>query len=205
MILTYIIIAITVAVSVAAFSNRDITAQLQFNAYLVQNRRQWYRFLSYGLVHADWVHLFINMFVFYSFGRIVIQYYDYFFGLQGWLYFALLYIGGLAFSVVADYGKHKQNIYYNAVGASGAVSAVVFASIIFQPMGKIYLFFIPIGIPAFIFGILYLIFSAYMAKKSQDNIGHDAHFWGAVFGFVFTILLDFDLLPRFFDQIVSGF
>ncbi len=205
MILNYIIIAITVAVSVAAFSNRDITARLQFNAYLVQNRRQWYRFLSYGLVHADWVHLFINMFVFYSFGRIVIQYYDYFFGLQGWLYFALLYIGGLAFSVVADYGKHKENFYYNAVGASGAVSAVVFASIIFQPMGKIYLFFIPIGIPAFIFGILYLVFSAYMAKRSQDNIGHDAHFWGAVFGFVFTILLDFDLLPRFFNQIISGF
>ncbi|HKK11014.1 MAG TPA: rhomboid family intramembrane serine protease [Bacteroidales bacterium] len=205
MIINYIIIAVTVATSIAALSNRELNAKLQFNAYLIQHRREWYRFLSYGLIHADWVHLFINMFVFYSFGRIVITYYDHFFGLQGWLYYVLLYVGGLAFSVIADFGKHKENIYYNAVGASGAVSAVVFASIIFQPMGKIYLFFIPIGIPAFIFGILYLIFSAYMAKRSSDNIGHDAHFWGAVYGLIFTLALDFDLLSRFFDQITSGF
>ena len=205
MIINLLIIAITVGVSIAAFSNREIMAKMQFNAYLINHRKEWHRFLSYGLVHADWVHLFINMFVLYSFGRIVITYFNHFFGMQGWLYYILLYLGGLGFSVLFDFGKHKENFYYTAVGASGAVSAVVFSSIIFQPMGKIYLFLIPIGIPAFIFGFLYLIFSAYMSKRSSDNIGHDAHFWGAVFGFAFTILLDFNLFSRFIDQIMNGF
>jgi membrane associated rhomboid family serine protease len=92
-------------------------------------------------------------------------------------------------SVLPSFGKYKNDPGYNAVGASGAVSAVVFASILFVPLGKIYLFFIPIGIPAFIFGGLYLIYSAYMAKRGGDNIGHDAHFWGALFGFVYTIAI----------------
>jgi|AntRauTorckE6833_2_1112554.scaffolds.fasta_scaffold03867_3 membrane associated rhomboid family serine protease len=205
MTITLIIIAVTVFVSIAAFNNRDWMARLQFNAYLINNRKEWHRFLTYGLIHADWVHLFINMFVFYSFGRIVIHNYQHFFGLQGWLYYILLYAGALAFSVIFDFGRHKNDFNYNAVGASGAVSAVVFASIIFQPMGKIYLFFIPIGIPAFIFGFLYLIFSAYMARRGSDNIGHDAHFWGAVYGFVFTLLLKPALFMRFLDRIFSGF
>ncbi len=205
MTIIYIIIAITVFVSISAFNNREWMSKMQFNAYLINNRKEWHRFLSYGLVHADFMHLFINMFVFYSFGSVVIQYFQQLFGMQGWLYFILLYVGGLAFSTLFDFGRHKHNFYYNAVGASGAVAAIVFASILLQPMGKIYLFLIPIGIPAFIFGILYLIFSAYMARRSQDNIGHDAHFWGAVFGFVFTILLKPGLFLRFFDRIFSGF
>ena len=93
-------------------------------------------------------------------------------------------------SVLPSFGKHKNDPYYNAVGASGAVSAVVFASILFNPTNKITIFPVPIGIPSFIFGILYLIYSAYMGKRGKDNIGHDAHFWGAVYGVVFTIALE---------------
>ena len=104
-------------------------------------------------------------------------------------------------SVLPSFGKHKDDPAYNAVGASGAVSAVVFASILFVPLGKIYLFFVPIGIPAFIFGGLYLIYSAYMAKRAKDNIGHDAHFWGALFGIVFTIALKPKIFLYFIDQI----
>jgi membrane associated rhomboid family serine protease len=100
-----------------------------------------------------------------------------------------------------DFGKYKDNAYYNAVGASGAVSAIVFASILFNPGGKIYLFFIPIGIPAVIFGALYLVYSYYMSKRGRDNVGHSAHFWGAVFGFVFTILLKPELFMLFVEKI----
>ena len=131
------------------------------------------------------------------------QSYGYYFGLKGILYYLLLYIGGTALSTVPSYGKYKDDYSYTAVGASGAVSAVVFASIVFDPLNKIYIFLIPFGIPAIIFGILYLGYSWYMGKKNIDNIGHDAHFWGAVFGFVFTILLKPVLLVQLFT-ILTG-
>jgi membrane associated rhomboid family serine protease len=110
-----------------------------------------------------------------------------------------LYIGGAALSTLPSYGKHKDDYSYTAVGASGAVSAVVFASIIFDPWSKLIIFPIPIGIPAILFGFLYLIYSWYMGKKNIDNVGHDAHFWGAVFGFVFTIILK----PALFGHLLS--
>ena len=109
------------------------------------------------------------------------------------------------FSVLASFGKHKDDFGYNAVGASGAVSAVVFASIIFYPTGKIFLFFIPIGIPAFIFGIIYLVYSAYMANRNVGNIGHDAHFWGAIFGAMFTVTLKPTLFMSCIEQIKDLF
>jgi len=202
---TLIIIAITVIVSVLAFSNREIFRRLAFNAYDIKHFKNSYRFLSYAMIHADWIHLLINMMVLYSFGRIVEQYYEIIFGVKGILYFLLLYIGGTALSTLPSYGKHKDDYSYTAVGASGAVSAVVFASILFDPLMKIYLFFVPIGIPAIIFGVLYLIYSAYMGKKNIDNIGHDAHFWGAIFGFVFTIVLKPDLIVRLFSILVNIF
>jgi len=186
---TLVIILITVVVSVLAFSNQELFRRLVFNAYDIKHFKNTYRFLSYALIHGDWIHLLVNMMVLFSFGRIVEQYYGYYFGIKGILYYLLLYVGGTALSTLPSYGKHKDDYSYTAVGASGAVSAVVFASIVFDPLNKIYIFLIPFGIPAIIFGILYLVYSWYMGKKNIDNIGHDAHFWGAVFGFVFTILL----------------
>lgn len=198
MTITLIIIAITVLVSILAFSNHEIFRRLAFNAYDIKHFKNGYRFLTYALIHADWIHLLINMVVFYSFGRIVEQYYGYYFGAKGLLYYILLYVGGAALSTLPSYGKYKDDYTYTAVGASGAVSAVVFASIIFDPLSKIYFFLIPIGIPSIIFGFLYLIYSAYMSRKNIDNVGHDAHFWGAVFGFVFTIILKPELIVRLF-------
>lgn len=200
---TIVIILITVVVSVLAFSNGDLFRRLVFNAYDIKHFKNTYRFLSYALIHGDWIHLLVNMMVLYSFGRIVEQYYGYYFGLKGILYYLLLYIGGTALSTLPSYGKYKDDYSYTAVGASGAVSAVVFASIVFDPLNKIYIFLIPFGIPAIIFGILYLGYSWYMGKKNIDNIGHDAHFWGAVFGFVFTILLKPVLLVQLFT-ILTG-
>lgn len=199
------IIIITTLVSIMAFSNPELLSKLQFNAWDIRERRQGWRFFTYGLVHAGWIHLAVNMFVFWSFGRIVLQLYDYHFGGIALLYFLLLYVGGIMFSVLFDYGKHKHDPAYNAVGASGAVSAVVFASIILYPSGGIYLFFIPVEIPSPVFGILYLIYSAYMARRGRDNIGHYAHFWGAVFGLVFTIALKPVLFLYFIDELGNIF
>lgn len=199
--MVYILIILTGIVSFMAFSNRDLFDKLKFNAYYISKDREWYRFFTYGLLHAGWAHLLINMFVLWSFGDIVMQFFSMDFGAMAGVYFLLLYIGGIILSTVYDYFKYKNDIYYNAVGASGAVAAVVFSSIILFPNGKIFFFFIPIGIPAWIFGILYLIYSAYMGKRGDDNIGHDAHFWGAVFGVVFTLIINTAYLTRFYQQL----
>ncbi|MBN2172964.1 MAG: rhomboid family intramembrane serine protease [Bacteroidales bacterium] len=199
--MTIFYIAITVIISFVAFNRRDIFDRLKFNAFAIHKNNQWHRFLTYGFIHADWIHLAINMFVFYSFGRIVEELFVATFQIKGYVFYSLLYLGGIAFSTLYDYGKYKDNTYYNAVGASGAVSAIVFSSIILYPIGKIFLFFIPIGIPAPIFGILYLVYSAYMVKKGSDNIGHSAHFWGAIFGVIFTIAINPDYIFTFWEQV----
>ena len=203
--MTIVIILVTAVVSIIAFNKDELFQKLKFNAYYIKHDREWYRFFSYALLHADWTHLIINMFVLYSFGNIVIQILSLTFGTKAFLYFILLYVGGILFSTIFDYIKNKDNIYYNAIGASGAVSAVVFSSIILYPTGKIFIFFIPIGISSWIFGILYLIYSAYLGKRGKSNIGHNAHFYGAVFGMIFTILLNPDYLQSFIDQIKYSF
>lgn len=199
------VIIITVVISLYAFSNREIFNRLQFNAYAIKYHGQAWRFFTYGLIHADWIHLFVNMFVLYSFGKVVIDAYHFYFDAKGYLFYALLYIGGIVFSVLFDYGKHKDDMYYNAVGASGAVSAVLFASILIYPTGSLYLFPIPFPLPSVVFGLIYLVYSAVMARRATDNIGHNAHFWGAVFGLVFTIIIKPVLAASFIKQVMSLF
>lgn len=203
MVITLLLIAATAVVSIMAFSNRELFRRLLFNAYDIHHFRNGYRFVSYALVHADWIHLLVNMMVLFSFGQAVEQDYKFIWGSKGMLYYLLLYIGGTALSTLPAFGRHKDDYSYNAVGASGAVSAVVFASIVFDPLNRIYLFFIPIGIPAVIFGIVYLAYSWYMAKKQVDNVGHDVHFWGALFGFAFTIALKPSLV-QYFLSVLTG-
>ncbi len=205
MILLIIIIGLTSIISIYAFTNAELFERLKFNAYLIKHQNQWWRFLTYGLVHAGWAHLFINMFVLYSFGRNGLESFTYLFGAKGILFFILLYVGGLLFSTLGDYGKNRDNPGYNAVGASGAVSAVVFSNIILYPTGSLYLFPFPFPIPSIIFGVLYLIYSAYMGRRGVGNIGHNAHFWGSIYGVVFTIALKPELAVVFWDQIKHVF
>ncbi len=201
--ITLIIIIGTVIISMAAFQNAQLFEKLRFDPYGMRVNKDWHRFFSYALLHADWGHLLINMFVLYSFGRNVEFLFAYFFGGKAILYFILLYVGGVFISVIPSFEKHKNNPYYIAVGASGAVSAVLFSSILMYPQGKIMFLLLPIPIPAFIFGILYLVYSAYMAKRAKDNVGHDVHFWGAIFGLLFTTLLNPDFALNFIAQITS--
>lgn len=141
------------------------------------------------------------MLVLYSFGDVVEQYFHYYFPTTWIFLYLILYVAGIIISTLFSYFRYKNNPAYNAVGASGAVSAVLFASILFYPTGKIYMFFIPIPIPAFIFGALYLLYSYIMARRNRDNIGHDAHFWGAVFGIAFTIICRPSVALEFWRQI----
>jgi membrane associated rhomboid family serine protease len=203
--ITLFIIIITSLISITAFGNNELFNKLKFNAYAIHNHKQWFRFITYGLVHAGWAHLVINMLVLYSFGDLVEQYFSYYFAAKGMLFYLLLYIGGIILSTVYAYEKHKGDAYYNAVGASGAVSAVLFASIILHPTGKIMMLFFPVPIPAPIFGILYLVFSAYMARRGDDNIGHDAHFFGAIFGILFLAVLKPELFIIFMQQVKNIF
>jgi membrane associated rhomboid family serine protease len=198
---TIIIIVITAGISVLAFSNRSLFEKLKFNAYDVKHNRHWYKFFTYGLVHADFLHLAVNMIVLLSFGRIVETYFSILFPDRNIFDYLLLYVGALMISILPAYSKHKNDVFYSAVGASGAVSAVIFASIILYPTGKIMLFFIPIGIPSPIFGLLYIGYELYMSKKSNDNIGHDAHLWGAIYGVIFTLGMKPSLALRFLEQL----
>ena len=202
--MTFFIIAITVLISIISFGNSNLFRKLTYSPFGIKYNRQGYRFFSYALVHADVMHLLVNMFVLFSFGRVVEYIYSELFGVKGYLYFALLYLGGVVLSVTPAYGKHKDNPAYSAVGASGAVSAVVFASIILNPLAPIGILFIPFNIPAIIFGTLYLIYSAYMTGKAVDNVGHDAHFWGAVFGILFTIVIKPALVVHFYQTLADA-
>jgi membrane associated rhomboid family serine protease len=199
--ITYGIILLTVVVSIYCFNNETLFNRLKFNAFDVKHSNQWYRFFSYGFLHAGWVHLLINMVVLYSFGYLVERMFKGYFHEKYILYYILLYIGGLLLSIIPAFGKYKNDVFYNAVGASGAVSAVIFSSILLVPTAPISFFFLPFEIPAWIFGFLYIIYEFYMSRRAKDNIGHDAHFWGAVYGVVFTILLKPALATMFLQQI----
>ena len=200
--ITLLIILVTSAVSILCFNGRLNFHALKFNAWAVWNRRQWYRTLSYGLVHANWGHLIFNMLTLYFFGSVVEKYFAAAFGNSGGtVLYAVMYVTALAVSTVADLLKFKNNPDYNAVGASGAVSAVLFASILFEPKMGIYIFFIPIPIPGYIFAPLYLLYCWYMARRNIDNIGHSAHFWGAVYGLIFPLICNPGIISHFLSQL----
>ncbi|OFX17055.1 MAG: hypothetical protein A2033_15755 [Bacteroidetes bacterium GWA2_31_9] len=201
--MTYIIIAFTSIVSFIALQNRVIFEKYLFNAYATIHHKQIYRIISHAFLHADFNHLLFNMLTLFFFGVYVESVFKMYFGNLGISYYMLLYFLAIIFSTLPAIIKHRNNQFYNAVGASGAVSAVLFSYILFDPFGKIIIFFIPIGIPAFIFGPAYLLYSAYMGKKGIDNIGHDAHFWGAIFGFIFPLLLDYKLFFHFLNQLIN--
>lgn len=200
--ITWFIIGITVLISYLAFQNRDLADKLQFNAAKIIHQKEYYRLISHAFIHANWPHLVVNMMVLYFFGSNIEAYFGYYFGNKAIAFFLLLYFGGVLASNIWSLIKHKNNYYYNAVGASGAVSAVLFATIFFEPWKPLYLFAV-LPIPGILFATGYLFYSYQMSKKKTDNVAHDAHFLGAVFGFIFPILLKPDLFDRFIDNLFS--
>ena len=195
---TLIIIVATVAVSLLCFTGTLDISRLMFNAYAVWHRKEGYRLLTSGLVHGGWGHLFFNMLTLYFFGRVVEQYFSLAFGgTLGIVLYVALYVSAIAVSSLWDLFKHRDDWNYNALGASGAVSAVLFASILFEPKMGIYIYLIPIPVPGFVFAPLYLLYCWYMARRNIDNIGHTAHFWGAVYGLLFPLVCRPDIFQHF--------
>lgn len=183
---TLIIIIITSIISIAAFNNPTITGNLILWPRQMENPKEYYRLLSSGFIHADWMHLLFNMFTLYFFGRNV----EMLFMMTGIpsFYYWVLYLLGIVVASLPSFFNHRNDVYYRSLGASGGVAAVLFAFIYFAPWQTILIWFIPV--PAILFAVGYLFYSANMAKKGGDNINHDAHFYGAIFGFVFTLIFE---------------
>ncbi len=200
--LILIIIIVTCAVSILAFNNNHMLYRLMMNPYLVKHQKQYYRVFTSGLIHADYMHLFVNMFVLYSFGRVLQLYYVDLFDEKAGYYLLCLYIGGIILSDVPTYVRHQNNPGFNSLGASGAVSAVLFSYLFINPLQKIYAFmFFPM--PGIIWGALYMAYSYYMSKRGGDHINHDAHLYGAIFGIIFTLAMKPELALRFYHNITS--
>ena len=204
-----ILVIITVLVSIGGFSNQKLVEDLIFYPPAITQRRQWYRFFTCGLIHADIAHLLFNMLALYMFGKYVEDGFTEIFGPNGkWLYL-LLYVSALFVSLLPTYLQHRNSYHYRSLGASGAVSAVVFAFILFYPLEKLGIFIIPPIIPGFLFGPIYLLISAYLGKRGGDNINHSAHIWGAIYGLAFTIIAGqvsgFPVLQLFIEKVSSFF
>jgi membrane associated rhomboid family serine protease len=193
--ITYIIIAVTCLVSYQAFNNQELFEKLSFKPYKVVHNKEYYRLITNGFVHADWTHLFFNMLTLYFFGRTQEQIFT---AINGEMSFILFYLLSIPASSLISLYQHKDDPRYSAIGASGAVNAILFSFILINPFSTIYIFVIPIK--AIIFAVLFLIYSSYMAKKNMDNIGHEAHISGAIFGVLFTILTIPNVINHFISQ-----
>lgn len=196
--ITFTLIALNVIISLIGFSNEEFLDKTMMWPYKIKRQKQYYRFLSSGFIHADFIHLIFNMFSFYFFGR-AIEYYFAAYGLGGNIAYLLLYFLALIIADIPSYLKHQDDYNYRALGASGAVSAIIFACILFQPWGTILIYFIPM--PFIVFAFLYLGYCIYMSKKNLGHVNHDAHLWGSIFGLVFTIILIAALSPQLFPTI----
>ncbi|QEE24310.1 MAG: rhomboid family intramembrane serine protease [Rhodanobacter sp.] len=187
-----LILAVTCIVSFIAFKNRQVMDDLILWPPAVARKREYYRLLTYGLVHADGTHLFFNMLTLFFFGRAMAPVYNASMGIFG---FGLFYLGGLLVSILPTYLKNRNNSNYYSLGASGAVSAVLFGYILFAPWSQILVLVIPM--PAIIYAVLYTAYSIYMDRRGQDHVNHSAHLWGAAYGVVFTIVMNPQVLPHF--------
>jgi membrane associated rhomboid family serine protease len=181
-----LILLITVAVSMLGLSNPRVIHALILWPPAVKKKGEVYRLASYGVVHADLPHLAFNMITLYFFGGPIEAVYLRALGQLGYVWF---YAMALIASILPTYLRHRDDAHYRSLGASGAVSAVMFAFILFQPWAGIRLFFIPIDIPAIVFAVLYVAYESWSQRRGQDNVNHSAHLWGAAFGVVFTLVM----------------
>ena len=198
--ITLILVIITSGISYYAFSNYSLMDKLILNPYKVTKRNEYYRFVTSGFVHADFGHLIFNMLSLWFVGEGIEQLFAALFGASGPLYYLFLYLVGIVVSDIPSYLKNRTNSNYNSLGASGGVSAVLFAAILFAPTMTISLYFF-IKMKAFIFGILFLGYSYYEARKGTSYVNHSAHMVGAIFGMVFMAVVYPAAVPGFFAQI----
>ncbi|MBB2150058.1 rhomboid family intramembrane serine protease [Pedobacter gandavensis] len=191
-----VIFLFTIVTSIYAFNDPGLFGKFMLHPYSVSRKHKVYTLITSGLIHADWMHLIFNMMTFYFFA----------FRLEAMIgswQFGLLYFLGLILSDIPSVIKHKNDMWYNSLGASGAISAVLFSFILFDPMSKMIIFPLPIPIWAWLFGLIYLAYCWQMAKRSGDNINHDAHFFGALTGMIVTVLLVPGIIPHFISRLIG--
>jgi membrane associated rhomboid family serine protease len=191
------IFAFTILTSIWALSNNNIYAQMILHPYSVWRGQRRYTVITSGFIHNDWMHLFFNM-LSYSFFAFDLE------GVLGHWQFGLLYFLSLILSDLPTVYKHKNDEWYHSLGASGAVSAVIFSAILFNPLSKMMILPLPFGIPAVLFGVIYLFYCNYASKYSRDNINHDAHMFGALSGLLITIALNPHIVSFFLLQVSGG-
>jgi len=183
--LTWILIGLTVLVSWQAFNNRRVLERLILWPPAIERHKQFDRLLTHGFIHADWQHLLFNMITLYFFGSAVERWFVPYIGQIG---FVLFYLSAIVIAILPTYLRHRHDSHYRSLGASGAVSAVLFAFILVQPWSLIFVFFLPV--PAIVYAVAYVGYSIWMDRQGRDNVNHSAHLWGAGYGVLFTLLME---------------
>jgi len=191
-----LIFIFTIVTSIYAFNDNGLFGKFMLHPYSVSRRRNIYTLITSGLIHADWMHLIFNMMTFYFFAFNLEK-------MMGSIAFAILYIVSLVLSDISSVLKHKNDMWYHSLGASGAISAVLFSYILFKPFTSMMIFPIPIPIWAIVFGPLYLVYCVYASRQARDNINHDAHFYGALSGLILTVLLVPGIIPNFLNELMA--
>lgn len=195
--LTLLIIAITVLVSWLAFNNAKLLERLILWPPAIARRHQYDRLVTHGFIHADFQHLLFNMITLYFFGRAVEQWFVPYIGQVG---FVLFYLSAIVVAILPTYLKHRNDANYRSLGASGAVSAVLFTFILVQPWSLIIVFVLPV--PAIVYGVLYVGYSIWMDRQGRDNVNHSAHLWGAGYGILFTLMMEPRVGPAFLQSLM---
>lgn len=196
---TIALVVITVLISAGGFNDNRIYDSLILWPKRMHNGREPYRLLTHGFIHADWVHLLFNMYTLYMIG----VYDELEIGRLNtpWLY-VLLYLTGIIAAALPSFLNNRNDAWYRSLGASGGVAAVLFSTVYFSPWSELSFFGLRnLGIPSIVFALLYLAYSAYMSKRGKGNVNHNAHFWGAVYGFIFTAIIDPDHGRKFLQLI----
>ncbi len=203
--ITYIIIGATVLVSILCFRSAALFNALSLKPFRVFENREWWRVATHGFVHGDYAHLLVNMLVFWSFGGYIEKLFGHLHQIgeagHGPINYLLLYFGGMLVATIPDLVRNRHNPLYTSIGASGAVSAVIFCSIFFDPWGKVY-FFGVLPLPGIVFGAFYLWYEQYMARRGGDRVNHHAHIWGAVYGFLFPLLVNASFFGDFVQRLI---
>ncbi|MGH6978826.1 MAG: rhomboid family intramembrane serine protease [Brevundimonas sp.] len=198
--ITLVIVVATCLVSWLAFNNRQLLDRLILWPPAIDRSKQYDRLVTHGFIHADLGHLLFNMITLFFFGRPVEQVMVERIGAPG---FVLFYLSAIVVAILPTYLKHRHDAQYRSLGASGAVSAVLFAFILMAPWTGIYIFFIPIPIPAILYAVFYVGYSIWMDRRGTDNVNHSAHLWGAGYGVLFALVMEPGLLPHFLSELAN--
>jgi len=196
--MTLVIIIATALISWAAFNNPRLLDRLILWPPAIERQKQYDRLVTHGFIHADFGHLLFNMITLFFFGAQVEGVFAERITVFGYL---LFYLSAIVVAILPTYSRHRHDAYYRSLGASGAVSAVLFASILMSPWTGIYIFFIPIPVPAILYAVLYVGYSIWMDRRGTDNVNHSAHLWGAAYGVMFTLIMDPGMLQHFMSQL----